>query len=146
MKAKKDLKIVGWAFLFLALVDVIDLLVDYFTGYFDVENIIKIAGNDTTESVAQIAAIVAIVIILLSMLVKVFFGVKAINQANGKTKTTTHITLAKVVLVISVIAAVVMVVSLIQKSATITDVIISLANVVIYATYIKAAKLVQETK
>jgi len=146
VKAKKDLKIVGWVFLFLALVDVVNLLVDYFDGFYAVENIMDMAGNDVTESVAKIAAIIAISITVIAMLIKVFFGVKAIKQANGTTKSTSHIVLAKIILVISVILAVIMVISLIQNAATIFDLIVALANIVIYASYIQAAKLVQEVE
>lgn len=142
MKEKKDLKIVGYCFMFLALLDVADILYYYFTDYFTVDNIIKIAGSDVTDTVAKIVIGVVIAVLALSALLKVFFAVKAIKQANGTGKGKSHIVLATIILVISIIAAIVMIVSFIQKQVDIFNVILSITNIVIYGTYIKAAKTV----
>ena len=144
MKEKKELKIVGFCFLFLALLDVVDIVYYYLTDYFTVDNIIQIAGSDVTQMVAKITIAIVISVLVLSTLLKIYFAVKAIKQANGTGKGKSHIVLATIILIISVIAAIIMIASFIQKQADIFMVILSITNVIIYGSYIKAAKVVKE--
>ena len=78
LDSKKVLKIYGVLFIFFAVLDIITVASNWFSS-----NINDIQLLDGTESIVKVITIVGLVIIALEILIKLYLGVRGIQQSKG---------------------------------------------------------------
>ena len=78
LDSKKVLKIYGVLFIFFAVLDIITVASNWFSN-----NINDIQLPDGTESIVKVITIVGLVIIALEILIKLYLGVRGIQQSKG---------------------------------------------------------------
>lgn len=136
---RKKIKIFGILFLIIALSQIVILIASYFSGDMSVSNVVKESG--AAESIAKASIMIGIGIGAIFILIDVIMGVRALQQANGTYKGTVHISLAKFLLVLSIIAFAISLPE-IFKNGTIDpkDFFSTLAYIIIYSYFIYYCK------
>lgn len=125
-KAKKNLKVYSILFLVLAIIQVVIFIAG------------ELTGNVPSGAAFVMGAICSGVIVLAELIM----GFKGIAYANGSGKGTLHITIAKIAVVFIALGLVIDIFGLVTKTGGVSELIISLIDLVFVFGYIKEAKAV----
>lgn len=137
LDSKKVLKIYGVLFIFFAVLDIITVASNWFSS-----NINDIQLPDGTESIVKVITIVGLVIIALEILIKLYLGVRGIQQSKGIYKGKTNIKLAQIILVLTVILALIELPGLKLEKSSIMGIMDDIVVIFIICDYIKYGKKV----
>ena len=99
---KRNLKIYSLLFLVLAIVGVVQLVLAYLQGDFNVSAIAQQTG--ASEQLALIVVIATLAFIAIVILLEAYVAVKGVKQANGTGKGASHITISKIMMVFIIIS------------------------------------------
>lgn len=132
-KAKKDLKIFSNLFIFLGVWDIISFLIDYFFGSLTLENLKTMA----TPGVAIVSWIILIIVLIVLVAIKMYLGIKGLQQVKGNTKGKGNVRLAKVIYVILIVCFILSLVTIFQGSGSYLDLINYVVNIIIIHYYIQ---------
>lgn len=134
-KDKKLLKGYGYIFTFLAIWGVVSVFLDK----------TDIASAAASSGVAEGTIFwIAVGIAVVSGLIELFLGVKALKEANGTSKGTGHITLAKVIFVFYVIGFIGAIISFINKTGDILNLLTYFTSTVVLFDYIRITSKLRE--
>lgn len=133
--SKKTLKIYGILFIFLAVCDVGILALNYFLGDFKEINV-----EGISENIIQGVTIALAVVIVIIALIKLFLGIRGIQQSNGTCKGKSHITIAKIVTVISIISVIASIPELKLETSVIINLLDEVVTISILFDYIRNSK------
>lgn len=136
--SKKNLKIYGILFIFLAIWDVFTLIVNYFLG--DYKEIWNISVEGVSANIIQGVTIAILLVIVIIVLIKLFLGVRAIQQSNGTYKGKSHITIARIAMVISIILVIAAIPGLKLETSVIMNFLDDIVTVSILFDYIRNSK------
>ena len=134
------LRLYGVLFLILAAVDVVQIVGMFLSGSSTMAAMMAAAGGDA--NIVNLSLKVLAVIFSIVVLLKVFLGVRGIQQSQGKSVGTAHIKLAWVAMVIVGIGFISNVVSLVRGQVDWVACCNALASVLILVYYIKEAKAI----
>ena len=133
MPEEKNLRFFSYVFLAIAALNVIEIIVNFCLGSY--AN--TLYSTDGSIIVSNLIAI--IVSLLTSVLFKVYFAVRGLQQLRGTYNGTAHITLASIFLVINIIAILILTMSVMMGGSWI-EWILTFASLVVLFFYRKAAK------
>lgn len=140
-KTKKHLKVVGWFFVIVAILDALLIAVAYFTGNLTEASIaaqMKDYGLTVDDPTGYL--VTSLVVSILSTLLTLYLGVKAIKQAKGTVNGYGHISWAIVLLIYYIITLGLEIYVLVVGSMEISMLITSAIWLILIIGYIKWAK------
>ena len=138
MDNKKVLKIYGILFIILAMFNLVSLGLN-FSGSESLTAIENIPAN-----ILNVLSGLIFSLIIIEILVELFLGIMGIQQSNGKYKGKIHITLAKIMLTLSVLYIVLMLPTFIAKEIEFSALIDEVTMSAVWFGYIDFAKKVLE--
>ena len=100
---KKLLKIYGALFIFLAVLDLVTLCVSCFSGNMNFAN--DVQSLDGMENLLHIFTNILLAIIGIKIMIELFLGIIAIQQSEGKYKGKSHIIIARIILIVTIMLA-----------------------------------------
>lgn len=103
---KTALKVVAYALILLAIVNVATVAIDFFSGNYSEEALSKALGNQWNSGLYMPYLICVIGIIAISIILEIFLGIRGIKQADGKVNKYGHITLATILFVLNAISCI----------------------------------------
>lgn len=136
--SKKTLKIYGILFIFLAILDVGMFALNYFLGDFKEKWNMNVVG--ISENTIQGVTIAFVLVILIIALIKLFLGIRGIQQSNGTYKGKSHITIAKIVIVMSIISVIASIPGFKLETSVIINLLGNIVTISILFDYIKNSK------
>lgn len=135
-KEKKDLQVWGYLLIILSLIDFSKIIRAFVRGDFDIEKY-----KDVPAQFAQIGIIVIIAVLVIMGLIKIFLGIKGVQQSKGTYKGNAHRIISKIVLVILILIFIA-VLAVMIKSNTFDYVYLfsSFVDILIVCLYLRATK------
>ena len=143
-ESRKNLKVLSFVILALAVYSLIRVALSVFTLNFDLDNL----PEGVTAGVVLAGQIIVCVISFLLLLPQTYVGIKGIKVSNNPDSSKAHIVWAVILAVCSVLGVVSSVSNLINNNSDLVGNLFELADMVIdvcmYIAYVKYAKLVRK--
>lgn len=141
---KKALKIVSYVMIMLALVSVITIAIDFFSGSYSEEALSRAIGSQWNSALYIPYLVIFMAIVVIFNLLYVFLGIRGIKQANGKVNKYGHITLATVLLVLDLISCIFGIFAIKNKTVDVSSFSQSTLVTITLFLYISSAKALKE--
>lgn len=153
MDKKLILKIISWVFIIIVIVDAITTVIGFTSGNLrkQMEATFEEGMTESGESYEEISQQVIDIFVYFSIggtviasLLKLYLGVKGINQANGKIKGKANIVWAKIIFYLSLVSVISGIMSITKGKQSISSFITSIVSLIVIYIYMTAAKEVVE--
>ena len=141
---KTALKVVAYALILLAIVNVATVAIDFFSGNYSEEALSKALGNQWNSGLYMPYLICVIGIIAISIILEIFLGIRGIKQADGKVNKYGHITLATVLFVLDFISCIFGILAIRNKTVDASSFSQSTLVTITLFLYISSAKALKE--
>lgn len=135
-KSKKSLQDLGYIFMFFGIIDFVSLVVDFFAGDYSLSKY-----TDVPNELAKIFVTGTISILIIIALSKIVLGVIGIRQGEEQTNTKMHISLCKIMTIISIIFFIfILAIMIISKTYSYSFLISILVTIALLFLYSSTAK------
>lgn len=141
-KPEYNVKIYSYLFIFLGIWDIVLLALDFFNGKLNAKTIAT-SANVSTTLVSNVLIGIIIIVVIFALL-KAWIGYKGFKIAEKKSSSNSLIKVLKFIFVIEIISLIILVTSIFQKNANYTEILSTLANVLIIWDYIRNIKLIKK--
>lgn len=145
MKKSKELFIYSIVILFVALCDLVRVIIQLCTIDFNM-----FANEEALlETVGKTILIIAFIISFISIIIGFYLGVKGIAESKKTSGSRLHIVIGKIVAILNVILAISLAITLFDSKNLVDDIfsfIIALTDVIIMFSYVSTAKAVRNGK